>query len=1281
MPTQRIKDVYMIRSSLLRQWPLGSVIAVALALAWSAPALAADPPPHSTKKSGLTTFKKQGAPKEAEKFEKTGPKQGPKQRVVAKKKTDEGALDDQIGVLRELIDAEKGTTAEANTQLELSYVLWDKAAEYEAEVHADKYELGIPEAEKEGDARRVKLLKIEQRNLEEQARATKEEVVRILKDIESRFSTTIPGKWERLDEVLYSLAFHLNEMQRPDESLDAYMRLVRKAPRSAFVADAYLGIGNYYFAKAKGREAIEWYQKVIEFPQSAVYGWGLYYMGWSYFNLQQYPKAVEMFVKTLDYSTKEAKGRVEFTDEASKYLVMAWAEEGNPREALRFFRKVDTARALDLLFRLAQYYATRSEYAKSNDILRTLIKETGQDPKVLAHQRLVIDNSFKQGNKARVNAECEAYAEMIETYKPKMSAEALAKARHAGAELIAVISTTYHDESERTGEDRTRDVAHGLYKLYLAKFPDGAAVYPIQNNYAIILYQMAKWQDAADAYERVIEMDPKGKFASNAAHTVLVCYLKLQNIDEETKSKADDTQVLKPTPLDKREARVAAACDRYVQIANATKEVEDVPEALFMGGRLYYQHNQFEESAKRFQTYVERFPDHRMAVDGARLLLSAFALSQDGKNLNKWANILLADARFRDSKIAPILQNIKQNEEYNKCLELKEEPAKAGDCLVAYGEKYPGTDQSIRAWLGSARFYRSAKKLEKTIASYVSLQKAKPDAPVAADALFEVGEIYRTTGQFEAAAAAYESFVATYPHGAKVPEALSTATLIRRSLAQHEKVLADAEIFLERFPKDPRGLEVAFEAGLLYVRDKKWKQADKAFSRLMAKREKIPPDLHLLGEVHIGIATWHTGARRKGVALYEGVVKKFKALSDEQRKNMPERGIAAVAQALFQLGEDAFEDLKAIKPPKKGKKALEVAKKMLKDQVGVAKKADDFYSAALAMQSPRWVAAAASRRGSIQLAIATALEGLPPPPEFSGNEELKAQWAAQLAEQAAPFKERAIQRYKGALDDSAKIFAFDDYWTEARDKLKILDPKFALMTSADDYRAQVAQPSLVPQGDAESAAKRGHQALFENDHDKEAFRTLAAAYYAKKDARAVRLVVQAARETAEELKRDAQLLALLGSAELNLGHVRASLLAFEEAGRVDQAHIEGLLNAVAVSFDKLNFVAAMDFSKAILKRDPKQFWARISLAAALRRLGHADDAMTEYDKLVADDPRPEAHYNRCLTAQELFTTDLPKALGICEAAEKVMPKGHPKAHEIQRRVKGIKETIEFSKPG
>ncbi|MEY3012924.1 MAG: hypothetical protein RIT45_1659 [Pseudomonadota bacterium] len=1229
-----------------------------------------------------------------------GPRQMQRRRARSKSNVED--IDDEIDILRELLDIERGSPTEADTLLELSYVLWDRAEAYEFEAYDTQLITAIAEAKKSGDKAAARRLEIEQQNLLDQARATKAEVIDSLKRIERRFA-----RFSKLDEVLYALGFHLSELERHGEAVDAYMRLVRKVPDSPYIADAYLGIGNYYFGKNQGGEALKWYAKVKKFPKANAYGWALYYEAWVYFNRQEYRQAAKGFVGTLDYSAevdKDGSGRITFWEDGSKYLVRAWSEYGDPKTALKYFEQVTPGREDKLLELLARYYIAVSQYTKSNIVLDELIDRQRENPDAVRFHYLHVENNYRIPNLAGTVASVERLSEALLKHGPA------APMKEEIPVLLAEIASNLHFEADKTLDSTVLGYAEKIYRAYLTFYPEHKFVYDLTYQHSLALYQLERWTDAAAGYEKVIAMDPKGKHAEPAAHRALISYLKMQDLDAETGEK-DADKILTAKPLGEEQQRVADACDRYIRIARANNkgDDEDMAKALFVLARLYYQHNQFERAGELFATFVQDHIDgklhkdtgDRLAGDAARLMLSSYSLGQDGRNLIKWTNILIKDSRFNTGKLGEILIAIKENEDYNRCLELKDKPVDAAQCLLKYAKEYPTSNQAQRAYAGAAQFYRKALMRDEVIATYRGLAKAYPEDDRAAEALYEVGEVYREVANFSMAADAYEEMAQKYPKHGLAKAALQRAALIRDGLGQYDKVIENAERALKAKSKDPEAAketaEVAYKLSIQYVNKGDWRGVIRASDSFLKRGSDAPLNLRL-GALANAAQAWMNlrGGAKKARAYLDQIVETARKLSEEGKFNDLDReGKNAVAQALFLLGEIHFNQMVAMKSRTR---KLEDAVKYAADKAKLAAQADAYYLEVESSKNGKWIAAASSRRGRAQHEIAKSLEKLPPPPAFARVADLREEWATKMVEKAEPYKQKAAELYRAALKRAASLFAFDKYWEEARDNLKELDPEFAQMANMPEFTVELTKIEWTGSDKPKAAIERIRTQLFGRTRKELAVETaggdnaagkvnvgamfleLATAHHVLGQHREAIMVGNAGIFVDPELEKSVELLRVLGMSYIALDSIRQGLVYLQRAANADPQATRPLLDIVSLQIKRLDLEATEQLLREVLKRDPNNYWAQVTLPVALRRLGKKDEALDMLDKLVASQPKVEAHYNRCVIFTALLKADKPevtRAMNACtEAAAAAEPKSKLQ-QELQKRAQGLKDQLEF----
>ncbi len=1227
-------------------------------------------------------------------------------------------IDDEVDILRELLEIERGSPSEADTLLELSYVLWDRAQAYELEAYDTYYTVGIAEAEKAGNKAQTRRLKIEQQNLLEQSRGTKNKVVDYLKRIERRFR-----RFSKLDEVLYALGFHLNEMGRHGEAVDAYMRLVRKAPQSAYIPDAYLGIGNYYFGKNQGGEAMKWFEKVKKFPQSGAYGWALYYEAWVYYNGQNFRTATKAFVRVLEYSVKEAKGRVSFLSDAAKYMVRSWAEYGEPRQAGAFFAQSVPGQEVRLLDQLARHYLNTSRYKDSNVVLGALIKIKWDDPSVVEYLFMSVENTYKQNDLPGTIAAIERLGEGLHKHGTTH------KRSDDIAMLLAEMASNYHAESERTLDKRVLTYAEKIYLSYLTFYPKHKVGYDMRHNHALALFQLERWDEAAKEYEQVIVTDPKGKYAEPSAHRALICYLKTEKLNEETAAK-DDDEIYKAKEMREDKKKIVHACERYVTIAQEQNKTEDVPEALFVLARIYYQHNQFEKSGARFANFVTNYPDHKLSLDAARLMLSSFSLGQDGKKLIEWTNKLIALPHFNQGRLGQILTAIKENEDYNLCLSLKDQPMKAAGCLLKYAKDYPKGNMAIRAMTGAAAFYRRARNRDKVIEIYAAIAKRYPTDARAPDALYEIGEIHRETADFIRAAESYEAMADAYPKADLSKAALQRAALIRDGLGQDTKVIANAfralKMKAKRLKKgeepDPRdaieAAEVAYRLTVVYLRKKQWRQAVISADGFVKTRTDLPQYLRLAALSNIANAWMNIprGAKKAKKYLEEVEAIATKMAEEGNFKTLHPLGKAAIAQAFFLRGELLYRSMLAIKiKTKKLKDAVLLATEKAKR----AAMADKYFETVEKSKNPRWIAAAASRRGRAQHEIGISLENLPPPKSFAKREELVEEWKTKMTEKAEPYKVKAMALYRAALKRAAEQFAFDEYWKEAIDRLKELDTKFAEKATMPEFTVGMSEVKWMGPEKPKVAIEELRLALFGRTRKTDAivvekaggdqqagkfdvaaaFKKLAYAHYAQRQYRLAVMVGNAGLYVKPELNKDSELLTMMGLSLIKMGDIQKGMLMFKMAADNDPTATTPLLNMVSLQIKRLDLESAIALLRKVLERDANHYWARVTLPVALRRMDDAPDkkgkngekgenakaALAMLDKLAADSPKGmEAHYNRCVISQALRNkgkAEVTQSKEACETALAVAtgagPNGAAKAKELAKRVKGLKDALEF----
>jgi len=233
-------------------------------------------------------------PKEPPKEQKqTGPVLTVEQFVGQQQAKINVILDKQISQLNRLI---KITPNDDPQKPDFYFRLGELYAEKQRYygLHARSYDEKIFQAEQKKNASLAAKLKADQQSDEKASEKWANEAVKYYVEA-SKYS-----KFERMDEVLFRLGYLLQLIKKDDKSREFFHRLIKDYPQSKYVPHAYLSFAEYFFAKGEMENALKFYEKVEQFPKSAVYGFAVYKKGWAEINLGNFKSALGIFVRVIE---------------------------------------------------------------------------------------------------------------------------------------------------------------------------------------------------------------------------------------------------------------------------------------------------------------------------------------------------------------------------------------------------------------------------------------------------------------------------------------------------------------------------------------------------------------------------------------------------------------------------------------------------------------------------------------------------------------------------------------------------------------------------------------------------------------------------------------------------------------------------------------------------------------------------------------------------------------------------------------------------------------------
>jgi len=349
------------------------------------------------------------------------------------------------------------------------------------------------------------------------------------------------------DAGLYSLGFSYFESNHPEIAKNYLSELVRKYPQSEYAPQAYIIIGEYYFDSNNLKKAVMAFSKVLEYTDSDYYNEALYKLGWSYYRLSYYAKAISTFKYLLDDSDRLAKLNKDtgrkikniLNAEAIDYIAISFSESdtswrGGLALAKRFVKMANlgkSERAL-ILHRLGDKYNEQGSESREKavqvykEVLR-LFPAYKKAPFVANYLALLYEKN--QQYDEMINQKWE----LVKKYNLKngdwkkiiTDENILAQGDSIAESAMHEIALFYHAEAgTKEGNASKKDYrkAKSVYQKYLDYYNKNTKSYEVRYNLAEIEFGLENYAKAAKQYIRVSQDKRSDKYKENAAWNAIV---------------------------------------------------------------------------------------------------------------------------------------------------------------------------------------------------------------------------------------------------------------------------------------------------------------------------------------------------------------------------------------------------------------------------------------------------------------------------------------------------------------------------------------------------------------------------------------------------------------------------------------------------------------------------------------------------------------------------------------------------------------------------------------
>lgn len=874
--------------------------------------------------------------------------------------------------------------------------------------------------------------------------------------------------YPRADEALFFLAFMLNDIGEERDALDSYNKLVKTYPDSTFIPDAYNAIGEYYFNNNNAYKALQNYKRAAKYTQSKIYTFALYKMGWCYYNVGEYTTAIDTMKELVAEQDRRMAASGENTgislkEEALRDLVLFFSEEGDLEAAKEYFTR----------------YGEKKYYRKMLSRLGGIYMDQGKNELAIqTYRELIADNPFAGDNPDNQHEIIKAYWErdlfdeaseeidkLVETYGRESrwhnensdDKGALKEAERLIEKNLRNVAIDSHQQALKRRSAKLLLLAEEKYQGYLEYFPTGHKSYEMRFWYAEVLYKLKKFDRATDEYEKVVDVDSKGKFLKDAAGNAIFAideYLKpiksklkkaAEKAIKDSKRKGEGTAKFAEVELHPWESRLVKACDNYARYLPDDDKSQGF---LYKAALLLHDRNHFNDSNERFLQIIRKDPKSKMAEHGVYTVLDSYKAIENWEGLNKAAREFYANEELpKSSKFKKALADDFQRATF-KIAEGYAADSKTKEAATAFEgfyNEFPESDVRDLALFNSAFYYGQLEQKAKMVTlrhEFVEKFEKPAGKDAAKMSLYEksvslLGDHYRSIADYPQSAHFYRVLFDKDPEFelegfTNSRDALYNSALFNESLAKTDDAIKDYTDYIAAIDDEAEKLSIRMRiAEMLWQADRKDDAANKWKAIYGDKAVKsLSYDTYLEAYVRYG-RTISDDSKR--LAHYGAGMKEF----DKLVKDLPAESAARLfaAEMRFELLEPEFDAYTALAMPADTKKASAALKKKTEAIPALTSK----YVEILDLKQGAWGIAALYRIGSVYADFADKLKNAPCPKKL--DEDQCSIYKFGLEDKAYPVIDKAVEAFTSAREKSYELGLYTEYTEKVLGVLSELRPE------------------------------------------------------------------------------------------------------------------------------------------------------------------------------------------------------------------------------------------------
>jgi TolA-binding protein len=915
------------------------------------------------------------------------------------------------------------------------------------------------------------------------------------------------------DGSYYLLGYCLEKQGEVEQSRDTFVRLIEKYPSSKFVAEAWIRLGEYYFDAVDVPNALEEaaraYSQAIQFKDHPLFDKALYKLGWTYYRMDSFERAVDSFVQLIDYYDKKAADEGEevggdLRAEALQYMAVSFSDDrwGSIAKAQEMFARIGPRPwEAELWRRLGDVFFDTNRWQDSVAAFKqNLAKDplNPEAPQIQAKIVKVYESGMREFDTAYVERErlVKDYAPGSSWYEHNKGDSQVIKAAQELSERSLYSAAVYHHQQAiqyvKSGSldqaKKSFEIAARGYSDYLERFPHSKLAYELEYYLGDCQYQSLQFMAAAKTYEDVRDSTAGREHQADAALAAVLSYQK----EIDSRQKANPPQVetrpvltSKTWPegksVEKQElpelwVKFVEAADAFVRLQ---PQHERAPLIAYRAAEIYYVYEDFEEARRRFAAVAEAYPESEMAKFASNLTLETFLITKDWVAVTSFADSLTQPGKGGKSRVDPksdsgeLLVGFAEDAMFKRAEELmaRQDWDGAGDLyegLVKRNVKYKFADKALN---NAAVCREKARRFESALRLYERIYNEYPDSELADNALFRVAINAENSYDFDKAVDRYQLLVDKYASSKRRPAALNNLGRLLEGLQRYPEAARQFTRFAQLFPDDEDAPKNLYKAATIYEKMDDCRAEIRALGDFINKFAKDSKQSERVVDAHKRI-----GDCQEKLGNAKAALDSWKEATDEYARRglsaKDEAASAAAGYSRFRLAENEYKRWDAIQLTGRGK-ALERA---FTSKLTQAKELQNSYSDVFRFKSVEWILAASYKKGFVLERFAATLVESPCPPDIKrqyGDEGCDI-YRSTLVDKVTGLEEKAAEAYETTAQQCLEQKLVENEWCDKtqeslarlRTDYKVLKKAHSLTVQTDAYPASLVE---TPEGPAVAA--------------------------------------------------------------------------------------------------------------------------------------------------------------------------------------------------------------------